>query len=149
MRFRHRIVETQSEAQTIAFARSVADDVQAGDVILLEGDLGMGKSVFSRALIRAVCQNDAQDVPSPTFTLVQTYDSPKGLIWHFDLYRLTDPSEIYEIGWEEALSGGISLVEWPDRLGGMTPKRFIEVSFSGKKGAPDYRKIEIEYHGQA
>ncbi|MGH1456054.1 MAG: tRNA (adenosine(37)-N6)-threonylcarbamoyltransferase complex ATPase subunit type 1 TsaE [Alphaproteobacteria bacterium] len=139
-------ITTQREAETIGFAQGVADSLCAGDVVLLRGDLGMGKSVFSRAVIRSLCEDDALEVPSPTFTLVQQYDALLADIWHFDLYRLSDQSEIYEIGWEEAMDGGISLIEWPERLGGLTPARCIEVSISPVSGAPDARKIEVIYH---
>lgn len=111
---------TQSEQETIAIARSVAQGARAGDVFLLEGTLGAGKSVFARGFVRALAGEDV-DVPSPTFTLVQIYDTAKAPIYHFDLYRLEAPEEIYEIGWEEALSGGIVLVEWPQRLGAFAP----------------------------
>lgn len=136
-------IETHSEEETKQVARDLSKLLGQGDVLLLHGDLGMGKTVFSRALIRALCGDDDLEVPSPTFTLVQSYDSPKGTIWHFDLYRLSDPSEIYEIGWEEALSGGIVLVEWPERLGAMKPGGAIEITLSGHKEHPDKRTIEI------
>ncbi len=136
----------RSEAETIGFAAEFSANLSAGDVVLLHGDLGMGKSVFSRAVIRALCGDDAMEVPSPTFTLVQQYDAPLGAIWHFDLYRLSDESEIYEIGWEEAMVGGISLVEWPERLGGLSPARYIEVILSPKADDKDARQIEVNYH---
>lgn len=139
-------ITTQGEAETIGFAKGIANSLCVGDVVLLRGDLGMGKSVFSRAVIRALCGDDALEVPSPTFTLVQQYDAPLADIWHFDLYRLSDQSEIYEIGWEEAMDGGISLIEWPERLGSLTPARYIEVSISNVSGAPAARKIEVIYH---
>ena len=137
---------THNEAETIAFARGLSVRVQAGDVILLHGDLGMGKSVFSRAIIRALCGNDCLEVPSPTFTLVQQYDAPLCALWHFDLYRLSDSSEIYEIGWEEAMDGGVSLVEWPERLGVLKPVRNIEVTLSLVSGEQDARNIKVVYH---
>lgn len=110
----------ESEADLGVFARDIADQSKSGDIYLLQGDLGAGKSTFSRAFIRHLSGAEI-DVPSPTFTLVQQYDTHKGLIWHFDLYRLEDADEIYEIGWEEALSDGILLVEWPQRLGSLVP----------------------------
>ncbi|MDD3020872.1 MAG: tRNA (adenosine(37)-N6)-threonylcarbamoyltransferase complex ATPase subunit type 1 TsaE [Alphaproteobacteria bacterium] len=111
------MVFSASEDDTIRIATDFARNLTRGDVVLLDGDLGAGKSVFARAVIRSLVQDSELDVPSPTFTLVQTYDSKAGEIYHFDLYRLKDPEEIFELGWEEALSG-IVLVEWPERLGG-------------------------------
>lgn len=137
---------TLSEAQTIEFAREFTSNLCAGDIILLHGDLGMGKSVFSRAVIRSLCGDDNLEVPSPTFTLVQQYDSEMASIWHFDLYRLSDESEIYEIGWEEAMGGGISLVEWPERLGSLRPKNCIEITISSVSGENESRSIEVVYH---
>ena len=111
-------ITIESEEALCDFARAIAQNSNSGDIYLLQGDLGAGKSTFSRAFIRYLSGSDI-DVPSPTFTLVQQYDTDKGLIWHFDLYRLEDSDEIYEIGWEEALSDGILLVEWPERLGAL------------------------------
>lgn len=118
---------TATEAETSAFATRFAATLKGGDIVLLTGDLGAGKSVFCRAAIRALSGKPDLDVPSPTFTLVQTYDTAAGSVWHFDLYRLKDPEEIHEIGWEEALAGGIVLVEWPDRLGNYTPAKSMNV----------------------
>lgn len=108
-----------SEDETAAIAQRLAAAAAKGDCFLLEGPLGAGKSVFARAFIRKLCGQDTE-VPSPTFTLVQTYESPQASLWHFDLYRLNDPDEIFETGWEES-QGGIRLVEWPQRLGPYRP----------------------------
>ncbi len=142
------IIETNSEIETSEFARGFASGLAPNDIILLNGDLGAGKSVFSRAVIRALCGDENIEVPSPTFTLVQTYDAPIGMIWHFDLYRLSDICEIYEIGWEEALSGGVLLVEWSERLGNLLPPSYIDVTLSPILGADnkDKRKIEVIKH---
>jgi len=138
-------LQSQSEEETISFAQDLAKELEAGDILLLHGDLGMGKTVFARALIRALCKDKDMEVPSPTFTLVQTYDSDLGMIWHFDLYRLYDPEEVYEIGWEEALSAGegIALVEWPERLGGLVPEQVVNVSISVDSKRPNSRIIEV------
>ncbi len=77
---------------------------------------------------------------------MQNYDAAVAGLWHFDLYRLSEPSEIYEIGWEEARDGGICLVEWPERLGRLKPARFIDVYLSQPEGAQDLRNIEVAYH---
>ena len=136
-----------SEKQTIDAAHDLAKELSGQEIILLNGDLGMGKSVFCRSLIKALCKDESIEVPSPTFTLLQQYQYDKGIIWHFDLYRLSDPSEIYEIGWEETLENGIVLVEWPERLGALLPKNHIEVTLSKPpQTPPDTRNIEIIYH---
>ena len=109
-----------SESETAAFAKRCANTAHDGDIFALFGPLGAGKSVFARSFIQYLI-GDNIDVPSPTFTLVQTYESPKGLIRHFDLYRIENPQDVYEIGWEEAMSEGITLVEWPERLETLMP----------------------------
>lgn len=122
-----------SEKDTETFAADCARRVKDGTVVLLSGDLGMGKSVFARAFIRTLAEDPALVIPSPTFTLAQTYDTPRGLLWHFDLYRLARAQDVYETGWEAALAGGgIVLVEWPERLEGLAPRDAVQVSFSGE-----------------
>lgn len=116
---------SQSEDQTQAFAQEIAPQLKNNDVICLQGDLGAGKTSFCRELIRALTKNN-MEVPSPTFTLVQTYESDPP-IWHYDLYRIEDSEEIYEIGWEEAIANGIVLVEWPERLGDNFPDQYYEL----------------------
>ncbi len=120
-------ITTTSEQDTAALGATFAKTLSHGDIVLLTGDLGAGKSVFCRAIVRTLMEQPDLDVPSPTFTLVQTYDAPAATLWHFDLYRLKDAEEIYELGWEDALSGGIVLVEWPDRLGSLTPTNAIKI----------------------
>ncbi len=89
-------------------------------------------------------------MPSPTFTLVQTYDAAGRQLWHFDLYRLEDPEEIYELGWEEALSeGGIVLVEWPERLGNLKPPRYMDIHIRAHDNDSAKRTIEITHHDSA
>lgn len=125
-------------AATLDLAARMAILLEAGDVLLLEGPLGAGKTEFARGLIRHLCGAD-EAVPSPSFTLVQTYQPPSGpLIWHFDLYRLSGPDEVMELGWDEARTG-IALVEWPQRLGGMTPARSLHLSLLPIPGAADRR----------
>lgn len=105
---------------TAALGERLAARLRPGDTVLLEGPIGAGKSHLARALIRARLGR-MEDVPSPTFTLVQTYDADATEIWHADLYRLTHPDEVLELGLDEAFSTAICLVEWPDRLGPHVP----------------------------
>ncbi len=114
-------------AATEALAVRVAGLARAGDAILLEGPLGAGKSAFARAFLRAASGDPALEVPSPTFTLVQGYELPRGVAHHFDLWRLDGPAGLAELGWEEAREG-IVLVEWPDRLGPLRPAAALTVA---------------------
>ena len=101
---------------------------------------GSGKTTLARAILRAAAGDPALIVPSPTFTLVEVYETPRGAYWHFDLYRLETPEQIYELGWEEALAEGIVLVEWPERLGTLLPKHLsvvLEVDGDGRRAHLD------------
>lgn len=120
-----------SEAETAAFAIRIAGLLRIGDTLLLNGDIGAGKTAFARALIRARLGRN-EDVPSPTFTLVQTYDHPTGDIWHCDLYRLSHPDEALELGLEEAFETAICLIEWPDRLGQDAPDTALSLYFEAR-----------------
>jgi tRNA threonylcarbamoyladenosine biosynthesis protein TsaE len=122
------------EAATQALAARVAALARAGDVILLEGGLGSGKTSFARGFLRALGIDE--EVPSPTFTLVQAYDTRKGPVWHFDLYRLRQPQEALELGFEEAHAEAILLVEWPERLGPLRPADALtlRLEMEGTKG---------------
>lgn len=118
-----------TEAATQALAACIAPRLGPGDTLLLDGGIGAGKTAFARALIRARLGNPAEDVPSPTFTLVQTYPSPQGDIWHADLYRLSHPDEAQELGLTEAMETAICLIEWPDRLADLAPANALSLSF--------------------
>lgn len=120
------IIDLADEKATEALAARLAAVARRGDVIALKGELGAGKTCFARAFIRA--RGGAEAVPSPTFTLVQTYDLPDGRVWHFDLYRLRATEEAWELGIEEAFEEGISLIEWPERLGTLLPLRCLLVA---------------------
>ena len=139
-------ITAKSEQDTMALAAQVAHDARPGDVFLLRGDLGSGKTVFARAFVRALSDDPATEVPSPTFTLVQIYDTSRSKIWHFDFYRIEDEGEIYNIGWEEALDGNIVLVEWPERLGRALPHPHREVFFHSVKNEPEWRRIKVTHH---
>jgi len=119
----------ETEADTIAFAAAIAPLLRPGDTILLSGEIGAGKSAFARAVIRALAGAQIE-VPSPTFTLVQTYDLPIGDVWHCDLYRLTHPDEALELGLDEAFETAICLIEWPDRLGTDAPQQALRLQFA-------------------
>lgn len=120
------------------FARRLAPHLRAGDVLLLEGPIGAGKTHFARALIQSLLAR-AEDVPSPTFTLVQTYEGVDFEIWHADLYRLTHPDEALELGLTEAFENALCLVEWPERLGSDRPETALTLQFSAE--SDDTRKL--------
>jgi tRNA threonylcarbamoyl adenosine modification protein YjeE len=127
------------EAATIRFGEDMALALKRGDYLALSGDLGAGKSTFARALIRAIADDASLEVPSPTFTLVQTY-ALRLPVAHFDLYRIADAAEIDELGFDEALSDGVCLVEWPEKGEGTLPEDGITLTFL-HEGAG--RRVEI------
>lgn len=130
---------------TARLGRWFAPRLAAGDCVLLEGPIGAGKSHFARALIRARLGRD-EDVPSPTFTLVQVYEAEGADLWHADLYRLSHPDEAFELGLEDAFSTAICLVEWPDRLGRAAPAQAIRLRL-GAEG--DGRRADLWLPGHA
>lgn len=121
MTTRHQQVHSRSPEETQTIARTFAAVLGPGDTILLDGPIGAGKSHFARSAILARLAQP-EDVPSPTYTLVQTYLTPDAEIWHADLYRLNDPAECHELGLVAAFEEGICFVEWPDRLGADAPR---------------------------
>jgi tRNA threonylcarbamoyladenosine biosynthesis protein TsaE len=120
------VLDLPDEAATEALARRLAAVIRSGDVVALWGGLGAGKTAFARAFIRAA-GDPAEEVPSPTFTLVQTYALAAGPCWHFDLYRLRSPDEAWELGIEDAFAEGIVLIEWPERLGSLLPAERLDI----------------------
>jgi tRNA threonylcarbamoyladenosine biosynthesis protein TsaE len=117
-------IELPDEAATGRLAVALAGRSRRGDIIGLSGPLGSGKTTFARAFIGAL--REAGEVPSPTFALVEIYQSLTGpAVWHFDLYRLAKPEDAYELGIEDAFADGISLIEWPERLGGLLPQEHL------------------------
>ena len=116
-------------AATEALGRRIAAVLHAGDAVLLAGPLGAGKSALARALIRTLTRQPDLDVPSPSYTLVQEYDTPAGPLSHFDLWRLEGPGGVAELGWDDARAGMV-IVEWPDRLGALRPQGALEVTLS-------------------
>ena len=131
------------EADTADLGQSIARVLQKGEAICLSGPLGAGKSVLARALVRALCPDEVE-VPSPTFTLVQFYQAPHFPLAHFDLYRLANADEAFEIGLDEALKDGAAVIEWAERLGHhLPPDRLdIEISLDGES-----RRARLTPHG--
>lgn len=111
------------DAATESAGAAMGRALRPGDAVLLEGPLGAGKSALARAAIRA--RTGASEVPSPTYTLVQTYEAPDLTLWHADLYRLAGPDEVAELGLDMAFEGAAAMVEWPDRLGPFRPARAL------------------------
>jgi tRNA threonylcarbamoyl adenosine modification protein YjeE len=124
------IVDAVDEVRLARLAELIALKVRAGDLITLTGDLGAGKTTFARAFIRAMLDDPEAEVPSPTFTLVQPYATPRLDIAHFDLYRLADPSEIDEIGFDEAVTSGVALVEWPEKAAGRLHGNHLDIALA-------------------
>ena len=137
-------INSGSAEATANLARRIGDVLKPGDTLLFSGPVGAGKSHFCRALIqdRLAAVGLVEDVPSPTFTLVQTYAAGPVELWHADLYRLSDPDEVLELGLEDAFGHAICLVEWPDRLGGATPADTLHVAMA-PMGAADTRQITL------
>ena len=134
-------INLDSEDATNALAGKLAGRARIGDVLALQGDLGTGKTVFARAFIRAVCGAETE-VPSPTFTLLQVYDDAETPIYHFDLYRLETSDEALELGIDDAFAEGISLIEWPERLGNLLPATCLRLTLS-HADRTDAREVRI------
>lgn len=124
-----------SPEETAALGAAIAAELRAGEAVCLSGPLGAGKSVLARGLVRALTSPE-EEVPSPTFTLVQFYVGPDFPLAHLDLYRLTDPEEAWELGLDEALAIGAAVIEWPQRLEGALPPDRLEVTLEpqGEQG---------------
>ena len=138
----HKIeINLATEADTKKIGKKLAHIARKGDVFALYGTLGMGKSVLARAFVQELC--GLGEVPSPTFTLLQTYEAPDFEIYHFDLYRLISSEEIFEIGVEEALYSGVSLIEWPDKMGAYLPRDVFRLEITP---LGEGRKLTIETH---
>ena len=142
----HHSLMLSSEEETARFASAIAPHLRAGDTILLKGGLGAGKTHFARALIqarlRAAGRNE--EVPSPTYTLVQEYDDGTCTIWHCDLYRLSGVDDLQELGLAEAFETAITLIEWPDKLGPEAPASALTLEFRMQK-APGARHLDMSY----
>ncbi|GAA0297425.1 tRNA (adenosine(37)-N6)-threonylcarbamoyltransferase complex ATPase subunit type 1 TsaE [Rhodovulum strictum] len=136
-----------SEAETRALADRMAGLLGTGDTILLDGPIGAGKTAFARALIGAMRSRAGlppEDVPSPTFTLVQVYQAGPVEIWHADLYRLSHPDEVIELGLDEAFGTALCLIEWPDRLGDLAPQGALRLALA-PGAADDSREAVLSF----
>src|SRR5438067_8327908 len=137
-----------NEQATRRLAVDVASILEAGDLVTLSGDLGAGKTTFARALIRHLAGDERLEVPSPTFTLIQSYALPRFPLVHADLYRISEPRELVEIGLEEAIEGAVALLEWPDRAGGLLPADRLDIAFHlAPTLGSDYRQACITAFG--
>ena len=131
-------------AATERLAKEIARLARVGDVLALAGPLGVGKTAFARAFIRAL--GGEEEVPSPTFTLVQLYELGTLTLYHFDLYRLERPEEAYELGIEEAFAEGVTLIEWPERLGPLLPPERLDLALAFAEES-DARRVRLTGHG--
>ncbi len=135
-----RVVDLPDLAATKRLAGAVAALTRPGDAILLDGPLGAGKTEFARAFLRALTGNATLEVPSPSFTLLQTYDTRLGPVHHLDLWRLDGPGALAELGWDEAV-GDVVLIEWPDRLGALRPYKALTIQLC--LGPGEARRVRL------
>ena len=137
-----------NELATRRLATDVASILKPGDLVTLSGDLGAGKTAFARALIRHLAADDTLDVPSPTFTLVQTYALERFTVVHADLYRVAHTAELAELGVDEAAENAVVLLEWPDRAGDVLPADRLDITLTlTAQGGPNQRHVELTGHG--
>src|SRR5713101_6515251 len=129
------------ETATAELGATLAARLHPGDIVGLQGELGSGKTTLARAILRAAAGDPELIVPSPTFTLVEVYETPRGTFWHFDLYRLEAPEQVFELGWEEARADGTALVEWAERLGTLLPGERLTVTLAMEG---DGRRAELQ-----
>ena len=125
-------IDLQTEADTLALGEKLAPLLRTGDAICLSGGLGAGKSTLARGLIAA--RTGAMEAPSPTFTFVESYEAADLVLWHFDLYRLERPDDVWELGYEDALEDGAALIEWPERIGALAPENALLLTLEHHNG---------------
>jgi tRNA threonylcarbamoyladenosine biosynthesis protein TsaE len=138
-----RIVALPDAMATLALGRRLGERIAAGDVVCLSGNLGAGKTTLARGAIEAWI-GYPEEAPSPTYTLVQTYESEKGELWHVDLYRLKQPDDAWELGLEDAFASAACLIEWPERLEGQLPRDRLDVDL---KPDGEGRSAALTAHG--
>ena len=141
--------EAADEEATASLAAAQAAWLEPGDFVALSGDLGAGKTLFARALIRALIEDPSLETPSPTFTLMQVYEAPRGPVVHADFYRLRGVRELDNLGFEEAIDGAVAIVEWAERIPEALPADRLEarLAFDSSRG-PDFRAIELTGRGR-
>ena len=138
------IYETNSEKETFELGKNLGEQAKAGQIVCLNGDLGVGKTVFTQGFAKGL--GIEENVNSPTFTIIQVYEEGRIPLYHFDVYRIGDPEEMYEIGYEEYFFGeGVCLIEWSKLIEELIPEEAIniEIDKNLEKGL-DYRKITVE-----
>src|SRR5690242_5033641 len=136
------------ESATYRLMMDIAGLIEPGDLITLSGDLGAGKTTFARALVRHLAGDETVEVPSPTFTLMQAYELPRFALLHADLYRLSGPAELAELGFDDLAAGTVMLLEWPDRAGNTLPADRIDVAFTlSPQQGPSFRQVRVTGHG--
>ena len=133
---------SKSEEDTINFAKNFAKNLKVGDIIVLSGELGSGKTKFVQGILENFGM--ANEISSPTFTIVNEYNSPTINIYHFDVYRLEDSDEFYAIGGDEYFSQGICIIEWGEMIENILPKPYTKITFSKNNDDVNYRELKIE-----
>src|SRR6476620_5062575 len=141
-------VALANEQATVRLVTDIAASLEPGDLITLSGDLGAGKTTFARALIRHLAGDENIEVPSPTFTLVQTYELPNAAVVHADLYRVGDASELAELGFEDFPEDAIVMLEWPNRAADMLPPDRLDIAFTiDPRRGETVRQVNVTGHG--
>jgi len=138
-------IAVENERGTERLAAKLARVLAVGDVVLLDGTLGAGKTAFCRALVRAVLGDPHAIVASPTFTFSQIYSAPSLTVTHFDLYRMGEAEEVFDLGWDDALDEGATLVEWPERLGSLRPAAALHITLEPDAARETFRRFH--FHG--
>ena len=137
------IFNSKSENDTLSFAKKFASKLNKKDVIVLSGDLGSGKTKFTEGILSFFGLEN--EISSPTFTIVNEYQTPKFPIYHFDVYRLADTSEFYEIGGDEYFDNGVCLIEWGELINEALPKKYIHISFQKSDSDENSRIINVKH----
>src|SRR5664279_3677633 len=143
-------VALADEEATRRLMMDIAVALEPGDLLTLSGDLGAGKTTFARALIRYLAGDQTVEVPSPTFTLMQSYELPRFPLVHADLYRLSGPAELAELGFEDIAPGAVTLLEWPDRAAGFLPADRLDIALTlSPQQGPSFRNARVTGYGEA